>query len=170
MVIEKFKRDYMISFLSFVLIEFLFILIFAYIALNDKDLFPEGLLVLFLSSIGFWYLTISKIKNRYKLFMSQRFKVTSLSNKLNYPAYFKKSIRFRLFVWDKAYLSKRLIIPHKFIGFVEGKLAYPIKELDEIQLNNHYEILYIHKGYAALITDMNRKNYLIHLNNLEPLE
>ena len=170
MVIEKLRRDYYFSVLIFILVESFFVLVFAFISIAYSGLFSEGLIVLILGSIGFWYLTISKIRNRYKRFMNLHFKVTSLEHKLNYPTYFKKAVRIPLFIWDKAYLCKKVIIPKRFIGFVEGRFAYPIKELDEFQINNHYEILYIHRGYAALIQDMDHKKYLIHLDNLEPIE
>lgn len=169
MMIEKLRRDYYFSILMFILFESFFILVFAFISIAFSGLFSEGLIVLILGSIGFWYLTISKIRNRYKRFMNQHFKVITLEHKLDYPTYFKKTIRLPLFIWDKAYLCRKMIIPKKFIGFVEGNLAYPVKELDDIQQNNHYQILYIHRGYAALIQDSNRKKYLIHLDNLEPI-
>lgn len=169
-MIEKLRREYYFSIVLFVLVELFLILIFTFISFIYEDIFSEGLILLLIGTLGFWYFTIKRIRDRYKKFMQKRFKVTTLEYKLNYPSYFHKKWRIPLFIWGKAYISKKRLIPKKFIGFVEGNRAFPIQELDTIQMNNHYEILYIHRGYAALIKDLNQKSYLIHLNNLEPIE
>ncbi len=77
---------------------------------------------------------------------------------------------FISFTFEDLFSEGLIILIKCFIGFSEGKRVYPIKELDEIPLNNHVEILYIHRGYAALIQDSNQRKFLIHLCNLEPIQ
>lgn len=170
MMIEKLRREYYFSIVLFILVELILILLFAFVSFIYEDIFSEGLIILLIGTIGFWYFTMMRIRDRYKKFMQKRFKVTTLEHKLNYPNYFHKKVRIPLFIWGKGYLSKKRLIPKRFIGFVEGDRAFLISELDVIQISNHYEILYIHRGYAALIKDLNQKSYLIHLDNLEPIE
>lgn len=171
MVIEKLRRDYQYSILFFVFIEMMLLLVFTFISFTFEDLFSEGLIILIVGSLGLWLVTIFRIRDTYKRFMNnQRFRIISLDQKLNYPLRFHKSLPIPLFIWGKAYLHKKMLIPKCFIGFSEGKRVYPIKELDEIPLNNHVEILYIHRGYAALIQDSSQKKFLIHLCNLEPIQ
>lgn len=168
MVIEKLKRDYQYSILFFVFIELMMLLVFAFICISFEDLFSEGLMILIIGSLGLWIVTIFRIRETYKKFISNKtFRVISVEQKLNYPLRFHKSLTIPLFIWGKAYLHKKMLIPKSFIGFSEGRRVYPIKELSEIPFNNHVEILYIHQGYAALIQDKDQKKYLIHLDNLE---
>lgn len=171
MIVDKLRRDYFFSVLLFSIVEMLMMIAYILIVVIFEELINMGLIIFILGSVGFWYLTIRRIKERYRHFMKdQRFRVITLENKLNYPSSFRKSIRIPLFVWGKAYLQKRMIIPKKFIGFKEGIWVYPIKEINEYSVNNHYEILYIYRGYAALIEDLNHKKYLIHIDNLEPIQ
>lgn len=170
MIIEKLRREYFFSIVLFIFVELFLILIFTFISLIFEDTFSEGLIILLLGTLGFWYFTISKIRERFKRLMKERFLVISLEHHLNYPTYIYKKIRIPLFIWGKAYLSQKRLIPKKFISLVEGNRAYPIQELREIPINNHFKILYIHKGYAALIEDVNQKKFLIHMDNLEPIK
>jgi hypothetical protein len=170
-VIEKLKRDYQYSILFFVFIELMLLLVFAFITMTFEGLFSEGLIILIIGSLGLWLVTIFRIRDTYKRFMkNQHFRVHSLNQRLNYPLRFHKTLPIPLFIWGKAYLHKKMLIPKCFIGFTEGHRVYPIKEMNEIPLNNHVEILYIHKGYAALVQDREQKKYLIHLDNLQPIE
>lgn len=170
MIIDKLRKSYYASIIFFVLIELIALVAFAYLAMLYNHIFSEGLIIFIIGTIGFWYLTITRIRENYRLCMQGKFKVVTLDNKLYYPTYFHKNIRLPLFIWGKGYYSKKRIIPKRFISFVEGYRAYPIQEIDEIVLNNHYEILYIHRGYAALIQDMNKKQFLVHMSNLETIE
>ncbi|HAX03918.1 MAG: hypothetical protein A2Y45_07635 [Tenericutes bacterium GWC2_34_14] len=170
MIIEKLRRDYYFSVFTFILVELLLILAFLFVAIAYEGMFSQGLIVLSIGTLGFWIVTVYKIKDRYKKFMNhQKFRVVTLENKINYPTYFKKSMVVPLFLIGKGYMCKKTVIPKTFISFIEGKLVYPIKELEELGEKNHYEILYIYKGYAALIQDESKKRYLIHMDNLEPI-
>jgi hypothetical protein len=171
MVIEKLRRDYYFSVFMFILVELLFILAFAFIAIAFDEMFSEGLMILILGTVGLWFITVYKIKERYRQFIKHgKFRVISLDNKINYPTYFKKTMVVPLFLIGKGYMCKKTIIPKSFISFVEGRRVYPIRELDEISDMNHYEILYIHKGYQALIQDHQKKRYVIHMDNLEAIQ
>jgi hypothetical protein len=169
-VIEKLRRDFNIAILLYIMIELLSILLFARISTLYAHVLTESLIILIIGSIGFSHFMIKRINNHYQRIKDMRFRVISLDHKLNYPAHFKKRFILPLFVFDKSYLHQKRLIPKRFIGFVEGKVAYPIKEISEIVVNNHYQILYIYHGYAALIQDMNYKKFVVHLQNLEPIE
>ena len=171
MVIEKLRRDYYFSVFMFILIELLLILAFAFITIAFEDVFSEGLMVLILGTAGLWFMTVYKIKERYKQFMRHgKFSVVTLENRINYPTSFKKTMVVPLFLIGKGYMCKKTVIPKSFISFIEGRHVYPIRELDVIDEANHYEILYIHKGYVALVQDRHKKRYLIHMDNLEAIE
>ncbi len=170
MVIEKLRRDYSISILLYIVVELTLVLLFTLSSTLYQDILSESIILLIVGSIGFSYYTIKHIKSRYQAIMCKKFKVISLEHKLDYPSYFKKKTLFSLLTLNRAYLTKNKLIPVRFISFIEGKVCYPIKELNEIELNNHYQILHIHHGHAALIQDMNNKKYVIHLQNLEPIE
>ncbi len=171
MILEKVKRDYSYSILMFLWLEFIFVLSAFLLSLLFADIITEALIILGIGTIGLWYITISRIRLSYRRAIKHsRFRIKTLDHRLNYPSYFVKGWRIPLFIWGKAYISNGRIIPKAFVSFVEGKLAYPIKEITEINAHLHVDILYIYKGYAALIQDANKKKYLIHLSNLEPIE
>ena len=170
MVIEKLRQVYSITILFYILIELIFILIFGVTTLIYRDFLTQSLILLLFGSLMISFLTIKHINNHYQEIMRKNVRVISLSQKLNYPTYFKKKKFSSLLMFNRAYIHNHKIIPVKFISFIEGNVCYPIKEFSEIELNNHYQILHIHHGYAALIQDMNNKKYVIHLNNLESIE
>lgn len=171
MVIEKLRRDYFYSLVIFIFIEFILILSFLFVIILFEELLGEGLIILMIGSVGFWFLTVVRIKGRYRqLTKDQLFRVITLDKRLNYPTSFKKSFRVPLFTFERGYIMNKQTIPKAFVGFIEGNLAYPIKELDNYQSNAHYKILHIHQGYAALISDNKNKKFLIHIDNLEIVE
>jgi hypothetical protein len=60
---------------------------FAYLAMLYNHIFSEGLIIFIIGTIGFWYLTITRIRENYRLCMQGKFKVVTLDNKLHYPTY-----------------------------------------------------------------------------------
>lgn len=122
-------------------------------------------LVLFLM-IGAFVVGIN-IRNR-KL-SHLKYRIKTLEYKVPFPSSFKKQLRTLLIDGKRGYTINKEVIPARFVEFVEGKRAYLIKEIESINPVNEYSVLCVHKHTYALIEDVDKKKWIVHMNCLEPI-
>ncbi len=169
MFADQLKKKYQKNLIILALIVILTTMIFMVILLSIPAYFKIGIYIL----VGILFLMIAyfihKINRDNKKVYQLKFRISSLDYKVPYPSSFKKQQRTLLIDGKKGYTINKKVIPARFIEFVEGKRAYIIKELDDINEINEYRILFIHQHTYALIEDVEHKKWIIHMNCLEQL-
>lgn len=135
------------------------------IILNDygylSDYVFAGLGILFLFNL------VIHINARKSKIYQHEYRITSLQYPVDLPSSFIKKGRLIMIDGRKCYVINHQVIPAIFVEFVEGRRAYLIKELTEIQHPNLYKIIYIQQNRYAIVEDILRKRHLVHADNLE---
>lgn len=167
MLAEKLNHTYRDLISIFIFLDTLF-LSFVVIWFFGFDGNPWLSLVIATSgTFALWGLTYVRYQSFKGELRKRRFSIIHLEYKLNYPDSFIKKIPLPTLNFGLVYTANQRKIPKKYIGFEEGYLAYPMKEIDEVHRINLYKVLMMHPKYGALIEDVDHHKYIIDTRNLE---
>lgn len=165
---QKLKRSRRRLFQVFLILGFVSIVISTGLLMRQNrylEVLPTAILValLYLLLLGIC-LNVLK-KKSYK----QRFKVIEITDVIRLPESFKKKHRWIMHDLKKMYVINNQKIPAKFVEFVEGKRAYTVKPLLEIEPDMTYQLIYIFESSYALIRDQRKRKWIVNVDNLEPI-
>ena len=129
------------------------------------EVLPTAMIVILIHLFGLGICLNLLKKKSYK----QRFKVIEITDVIRLPESFKKKHRWIMHDLNKMYVINNQKIPAKFVEFVEGKRAYTVKPLLEIEHDMTYQLIYIFESSYALIRDQRKRKWIVNVDNLEPI-
>ncbi len=170
MFADQLRKNHQKDLLKLAIVAVATTIVFMIVIAVDPQFLRTGMYVLamILLVMIISFVIIVNIKNRRLGHL--KYRVKNLEYKIPFPSSFKKQQRTLLIDGKRGYTINGNVIPARFVEFVEGKRAYLIKEVEEINPVNEYVVLFIHKHTYALIEDIDKKKWIIHLNCLEPIK